>query len=415
MSNVRGKIFCQLCKTANGLGEELCTRCGTRLMLLVEPTTSRFEGRAASTGMEEHLLERITGIETNISRLIDKMEKMAELMLKQSRSAYFDHTLLDTLVAVLTETRLVNTNMLQAYWRERYREDLAPAADSDAKQQTPKKRGPSDEVLGAYKGGERELFERLVREGFAGLEGGKTARGVRTLERAAALAKENAPLNAYLGEHFFRKGKTALARDYLARASEADPDDARVLLLLGLATGDEGDAVRAREIIKEAVKRGGASFAAHYALGRLAAAEGDWKGALAEFKRALAARLSPEGHYLIGLACFNLGRYRSALRHAEKAVEIEAGYDTALRLLGLAYRRMGAEAEAQKAFEKARAFGSNEAREGGVRARQEDTSREQAPSLFETRGRGRRRLLTGGDRRLADLLREDALASSAPR
>src|SRR5919112_92397 len=86
MANVRGKIFCQRCKTGNELGQDLCARCGTRLMLMVETSSARFEDRSSAGGMEEHLLERVTAIENNISRLIDKLEQMAELMLKGWRS-----------------------------------------------------------------------------------------------------------------------------------------------------------------------------------------------------------------------------------------------------------------------------------------------------------------------------------------
>src|SRR5438270_12327009 len=181
MANVRGKIFCQRCRTANELGEELCARCGTRLMLLVEPTASRVEKRSASTGMEEHLLERVTSIENSISRLIDKLEQMAELMLKQSRSAYFDHALLDTLVTGLREAGIVSRERLEAIWRERYRNETA-TIDTKARRAE-----LCDSVLAAYRGEERELFTRLVREGFADVSKGKTTGGVRALERAAAL------------------------------------------------------------------------------------------------------------------------------------------------------------------------------------------------------------------------------------
>src|SRR5215203_2685177 len=119
MSNVRGKIFCQRCKSPNDMGEDLCGQCGTRLMLLVEPSGARFESRGTGGGMEEHLLERVTAIENNISRVIDKLEKMAELMLKQSRSAFFDHELLDTLITVLGEGGVISPQRLAALWRER--------------------------------------------------------------------------------------------------------------------------------------------------------------------------------------------------------------------------------------------------------------------------------------------------------
>src|SRR5215210_5418437 len=123
MTNVRGKIFCQRCKSANDLGEDLCGQCGTRLMLLVEPSAARFEGRGTNGGMEEHLLERVTAIETHISRVIDKLERMAELMLKQSRSAYFDHELLDTLITVLGESGAISRQRLAELWRERRKKE----------------------------------------------------------------------------------------------------------------------------------------------------------------------------------------------------------------------------------------------------------------------------------------------------
>jgi tetratricopeptide (TPR) repeat protein len=395
--------------TANELGDEHCSRCGTRLMLMFEPTAARFEGRSAQTGMEEHLLERVTSIENNISRLIDKLERMAELMLKQSRSAYFDHALLDTLVAVLTESGVVNRQRLHALWRERYHEETATI---DAKA----RRGElSESVIALYTGDERELFERLVREGFAYFAEGKTVSGARELERAAAMAKDNAPLNAFLGEHFFRRGKPALARDYLSNALEAEPENTRVRLLLGIAFGDEGEAERARELLKDAVARGGPSFAAHCALGRLAAAEDDWRGALAEFKRALAARPCPEAHYLLGLVNYNLKRDRAALRHLLKAVEMDAGYGEAFYLLSFVQRRLGEQEQAERSLEAAHTLDAGEPRGRAKERKKRSETEPSAPSLFDAKIRGRRKLLTGGDARLAAALSDDALGNAAPR
>src|SRR3954468_98977 len=164
MSNGRGKIFCQRCKSPNELGEDSCGECGTRLMLLVEPSGARFESRGTGGGMEEHLLERVTAIENHISRVIDKMEKMAELMLKQSRSAYFDHELLDTLITVLTEAGSIDRHRLAALWRERRKKEEAEADDGSRFGTL------RDSVLAAYDGAEQELFARLVREGFNNLE-----------------------------------------------------------------------------------------------------------------------------------------------------------------------------------------------------------------------------------------------------
>lgn len=408
MANGQSKIFCQRCKAANALGDELCARCGTRLMLVVSPSASRFEGGAASGGMEEHLLERVTAIESHISRLLDRMQQMADLLLRQNRSTQLNTTLLDALADVLDDAGVIPRRKVNAAWRERYRKESADEGF--------KARGSEvcENIIKLYKGDERELFTRLVREGFAELEHGKPS-GFRHLERAAALAADNAQLNKFLGTHFFCKGRTALARDYFSRALEADPENWRVRLLLGLSCGDEGEPERARELLSEAVRGGGPSFAAHCALGRLSAAESDWKTALAEFKRALLAKPCPEAHYLLGLVNYHLGRHRTARRHLTKAAGLDAGYGAAFYLLGLVYLRLGERERAVGAFDAARATDTDEPLYRVARRNLERVWEAPPPSLFAQKGRGKRRLVTGGDHRLASALQEDALGIPTPR
>ena len=408
MANRLSKIFCQRCMAPNELGQELCARCGTRLMLVVEPSASRFEGGDVGGGMEEHILERITVIENSLSRLVDKLGQLADLLLRHSRTAYLDHALLDTLVDVLNEAGVVRRRAVEAAWRERYRRENPDESDRMREE-------VCAEIVALYEGEERGLFARLVREGFDALGEGEAAEGLRRLERAAALAPENGPLNAYLGVHYFGKGKTALARDYLSRAFVADPENGRVRLLLGLACGDEGEPERARALLSETVRRGGHSFAAHCALGRLAAAEGDWKTALSEFKRALAARPCPEAHYLVALVYYQTGCDRTALRHLRKAVRADANYGAALYLSGLVYERLGERERARASFDAAREAGGSRRRGARARRGQGGGAAAKPPSLFAAKGRGKRRLVTGGDERLAAALQEDALGGAAPR
>src|SRR5919112_3004729 len=234
MANVRGKIFCQRCKTGNEFGQDLCARCGTRLMLMVETSSARFEDRSSTGGMEEHLLERVTAIENNISRLIDKLEQMAELMLKGSRSAYFDHALLETLLTVLTESGIIDRRKLEAAWRERSNTDEGLEGSKR------RRRELCEKIVEEYKGGEREEFARLVGEGLEEHARGREAGGVRVLERAAEMSGGNLPLDIFIGEQLFRKGRAARARKYFARALEANPENSILVLLLGLACADAG-------------------------------------------------------------------------------------------------------------------------------------------------------------------------------
>jgi Flp pilus assembly protein TadD len=410
MSNVRGKIFCQRCKSPNELGEDSCGQCGTRLMLLVEPSGARFESRGTGGGMEEHLLERVTAIENHISRVIDKLEKMAELMLKQSRSAFFDHELLDTLITVLGESGAISRQRLAELWRERRKKESGEGEGEAEESKRSRFEGMIEVVLEHYAGEGREQFEQLVREGFGEIEKGRVPAGLKRLERAAALAPADGPLNHFLGVQLYRSGRTAPARDYFERALAVDGENGWLHLLLGLACGDEGEAGRARQLLKDSVLLGGPTFAAHYALGRLAAAESNWKTALSEFRLAQATRPGPEAHYLLGLANFQLGRDKTALRELKKAVGLDAAYAEAHYLLGLVLLRLGEGGESRRAFEAAAA-----ARPGIQHYLEASKNPEAAapPALFETKGRRRRRLITGGDERLAEALREDALGKAA--
>ena len=70
--------YCQKCLAANPLGQEFCTRCGTRLMIIVEPLSARYDAADAAGSSEEHLLERISALENRLERLTEKVERALE-------------------------------------------------------------------------------------------------------------------------------------------------------------------------------------------------------------------------------------------------------------------------------------------------------------------------------------------------
>lgn len=393
-------------------------------MLVVEPSTLRYEEEAAAGAAHaEQLMERVSLLENNLLRFAERLEKAFELLLKQSQIALTDHTLLDTLLDLLIETGKIDRQRLNTLYR------AALAGEKKPDKELSDVEFLRAQIVDEYQGEEREAFAELVGRGLELLGAGKTARAKRELERASALAPTHATLNFIIGLQFFREGKFALARAYLSRAHEAQPDSAHICLLLGIACGDEGEVEQARQLLRASIEQRGASYAAHYALGRLDAEEDNWTGALAHFKQALAARSCAEGHYLLSFTLARLGRLRSARRHAGKAVEADENYAEAFRLLGFIQSELGETEQAQKAWATARALGA-EATDGAGRGEGAATKKPKpaqgaqdvaqgsqgfvsGASLlhgFFGAGRHRRkRLLTGGDKRLADLLRRDAL------
>jgi tetratricopeptide (TPR) repeat protein len=392
--------YCQKCLAANPLGQEFCARCGTRLMIVVEPASARYEGLESGGSSEEHLLERISSLENKLGRLTDKVERGLDLLLRQAQNAHFDRALVKALVGLLTEDGMVESEKLEKLWLDRCQKDAEEQLESERRDEL------RLQILASYRGKENGRFEQCINEGFLLIDDEQAGRGLRSLQRGAEMAEDNALLQYFVGECFFKNGKTARARNYLSRAYELSPRDRRVSLLLGLACADEGDAERAKELLSSATLLGGSTFAAHYGLGRLFVAEAQWREALQEFKLALASKVSPEAHYALGCLYYEISRDGLAARHFRKALELDADYGEALHMLGLISERAGHQKLAAAYFEKA---GTGLTGRRSTAAKRKQSENTMAAPLFRLSTGKDRRLITGGDRRLAEALRQDAL------
>ncbi len=396
--------YCQKCLAANPLGQEFCARCGTRLMIIVEPPAARYESAESAASNEEHLLERISALESSQSRLTEKLGRSLDLLLRQAQNAHFDRALVKSLVDLLTDDGVVQGSRLERLWINRCQKDAEEQQESERREELRLR------ILADYQGSERLAFEQYVNEGFLFIDDGQVGRGIRSLRRAAEIMRDNTPLLSFVGEHFFRTGKTDRARGYLARAYEIAPGDSRISLLLGLSCANEGDSERAKELLSSAARHGGSGFAAHYGLGRLFVAEENWRKALHEFKLALASKVSPEAHYALGCLYYQLGRDPLASRHLRKALEMDETYGEAFYVLGLISERGGQKELATEYFDKARA-GKFIRSSLSTKNKRQPSSQEGIAPLFRVRSAKSHRLITGGDRRLAEALKEDALSS----
>jgi tetratricopeptide (TPR) repeat protein len=348
-------------------------------MIVVEPSSARFEGGPSSLSTDEHLLERISAAENRVARLAERLERSLDLLLRYAQNAYFDRSLMRALVGLLSEDGVVDTDRLERMWSERCQRDTLEQEENVHRDELRLR------ILSGAGIRDKQTFEELVNEGFLLIEDKQVPQGITKLKHAAEISEENAALNLFIGEHYFRTGKTKQAREYLARAHAAMPHDLRISLLLGLTCADDGEVELAKDLLSNATTQGGSSFAAHYGLGWVFVTQKNWRRALGEFKRALTVRPSPEAHYVLGCLYYELNRDSLAVRHLRKATKMDEGYAEAFYLLAQAYERTGRKALAKQALEKADCKSVN---------------------LF-----GARRLIAGADKRLADALREDALAT----
>src|SRR5215813_2690665 len=156
--------YCQKCLAANPLGQEFCARCGTRLMIIVEPSSARFEAGPVSLSTDEHLLERISAAENRVARLAERLERSLDLLLRYAQNAYFDRSLIRALVGLLTEDGVVETDRLERMWSERCQRDTIEQEENVHRDELRLR------ILAGTKTVDRQAFDNLVNEAFVLIE-----------------------------------------------------------------------------------------------------------------------------------------------------------------------------------------------------------------------------------------------------
>jgi tetratricopeptide (TPR) repeat protein len=404
MSNNLYQIYCQKCRTGNPLGQDLCRRCGTRLMLVIEPSNIRHDNSIADAH-DGHLLERISILEHRLTRFAEKLEKTLDLLLQHSNQTYLDHTLLETLIEQLSEVGIINNRKLKSDWRNR--------CETDAVESNKRFRYQSlrTKILSTPPPKGEKVFSSLIDTGINSLEEGNVVDGLQQLERAFLLVRTNITLTLLIVEELLGLRKTALARDYLAQAHKLEPSNPHISMLLGITYAEEAEPGKAKALLEKAIKDGQNSFAAHYSLGRLLAMDGEWDKAIKYFKQALSVHPIPETYFLVGYSYYLLGRFRMALKYLEKAMYEDDEYAEAFYMLGHTYWQQGDTKSSREAFNAAVNCDPNNKR---YMAALQAIKRMKAPvfqplPIFGSTGRRKKYLLSGGDSRLCELLWMDIL------
>src|SRR6266699_1484904 len=147
--------YCQKCLAANALGQDFCFRCGTRLMIVVEPPSMRYDNSEAGAA-EEHLLERVSVLENRLGRLTDRLERALDLLLRHAQNSYFDRALLKSLIGLLNDDGVVEGAKLDRLWQERCEQDAA------AQEQSNRRDAVRANITAAYRGVDRASFEQRV-------------------------------------------------------------------------------------------------------------------------------------------------------------------------------------------------------------------------------------------------------------
>ncbi len=400
-------IFCQRCAHANPYNRESCYVCGSKLLIITNTRTAAAYGGVENLirpTIEEHLLERISALESALQQAHERLEVMLDLVHRQATSGLYDHAMLDALVEHLSEKGAVEGGKLETLWRDRVAEHYEEVSEQEQFEQR------IERMLGTFKGENFDLFTRLLNTGADLFIEGNARRGIRYFEKALLMDATNAPLAFFIGEHFFVINKPVLARAYLESAVEQEPENYLAMSMLGVICGDDGDLNSAKRYLSRALKIRKDSFTAHYGLGRILVSEGKLREAISHLKRALILKPTPEMYYLVGRAYLEYGRTEIAVHHLLRCIEMDPKFDAALYHLGLIYLKQEDFLRAQEHFRAAYEINPREPRyRVALRARK---AGQLAPlPVFGRAAVSNRKVVTNGDVRLIELLRSDLLES----
>jgi tetratricopeptide (TPR) repeat protein/ribosomal protein L40E len=119
--------FCQKCTTWNPGNRETCKKCGTRLLIVTGDHSWDDEeevGPESDQDLDEHLLERITGLEENLRRIETYLETVSDQLGKLERSEVMLRNGLMSLVQELEAKNSLDAQAFGLRWESAVEENL---------------------------------------------------------------------------------------------------------------------------------------------------------------------------------------------------------------------------------------------------------------------------------------------------
>lgn len=373
-------------------------------MLVVFPPSMRHDEGIVPSYYEDHLLERVSLLELRLAQVTEQLAMAYDFIRREAKSFEKDHILLQSFFEAIQK---VNPDLSETLSKQTLElmDEKREQLTADNKQEQILR-----EILAHHTSPNIELFAHLVKETIKLFQQGEEKQAFHTLERAALLSQKNVPLLVFFAEKLFRADRFDAAKKNLETAFEIAPQNARVLLLLGVTSADEAETESARKLLSILINDPKKAFCVNYVWGILAAFEENWTESVAAFKQALSSFESAETVYLIGCAYFHLLNYKTALRYFQKAVSLDVKFADAWFMQSVVYQSLEMEESAENAL--AAAF---EAKEAGAQCL-EFLKKNELPDVktalpFAHFEKKEKHLLFNGSLRLAKFFREQVYQS----
>ena len=333
------------------MARQFCWKCGTRLLV-----ASRAAPSDAPIGfMDEHVLERVTAVETALAALHRRVDALTDTIDRVAASNFIDHTMIETLTDTI-ESAGVNLANLESEWRKRIDVRLR---ESDAFDRLETRIG---RIIDFYSGPQRKQFSAWIERAYEHLVTDRLSEGLQLLRSAFEHDPANYDLGMLLAEVSFEAENFAEAGQCLNRVLTARPDHFEATLLMGFLERSHGSLAEAERLLSIAVDMRDDSPSAHAALGSLYLDCGNRTKAIVHLGRALELKPSAPTHFMLGAVHYHEGHHRRAIEHLRMATEMDPECGEAFYQLGLLCVEMKWMRKAQECLTRAQRLDPHEVR-----------------------------------------------------
>ncbi len=329
-------MLCQTCSAYNDDEREFCFRCQNKLLVLSgvnafeEDELEDYE-EEEDLSLDEHLLERVSAIEEIVKRSAETIRSLVDAVQKHERAIFINQTGLLSVKEILEKKNLLTSDEVVELWESKMGEQMLAL---EKKQRFTERK---DRMVSLFRGEKRERFLILVADSEAAFDGFDPDRGMKHLEEAFRLDRDNYELSFFLGEMFFNDGNLDRAKSYLERTLEVQPDHFDAAVFYGVLLHEQQDLKGAERWLRRAIQISQESFLPYFSLGAIYARKGKLLRAQKFLEKAIQLEAIPQAYFLLGTIFYEKGQLERAIRSFQAALKLDPDYEEAIYHLGLCY------------------------------------------------------------------------------
>jgi tetratricopeptide (TPR) repeat protein len=329
-------MLCQTCSAYNDDDREFCFRCQNKLLVL--SGVSAFEEdeiddyeEQEDLSLDEHLLERVSGLEEIVKRTAETLRSIVEAVHKHERAIFVNQTGLLSTKEILEKKNVISSDELVELWESKMGEQMLAL---EKKQRFVERK---DRMLSLFRGEKRDRFRQLLADAESAIDAFEPDRGIKALEEAFRLDRDNYELSFFLGEVFFNDGNLDRAKHYLERTLEVQPDHFDAAVFYGVLLHERQDLKGAERWLRRAIQISQDSFLPYFSLGAIYARKGKLLRAQKFLEKAVQIEAIPQAYFLLGTIFYDKGQLERAVKSFQSAIKLDPEYEEAIYHLGLTY------------------------------------------------------------------------------